>query len=235
MKKKCVVLIISLIFLLSTGLSVSAAEIFIFKGQSEKFVTDITGDTDGFTEMLPGETRTVNLSLKNEDSSEIKFYMSAEILDNIASKTADSQAVYTFIISKNGTPFFSTIIGGGTTKNSSVGDQYLDESNNILLDTLSQGQSDQISITLELDGNSTGNSYMKKTGEIQLVFTASTPDSPIQGGGVVQQIIKRITNNGRSPGTGLMGSNRQLYLILAGAGVVIIAVILMIIKKKKED
>lgn len=35
----------------------------------------------------------------------MRFYMSAEILDNIASKTADSQAVYDFVISKTASPF----------------------------------------------------------------------------------------------------------------------------------
>lgn len=104
------------------GLSASAAETITFRGQAEKFVTSVDGDVETFTDMLPDETRTVSLTLKNEDSSEMKFYMSAEILDNIASKTADSQAVYDFVISKNGQPFFTTIIGGGTAKNTSAAD-----------------------------------------------------------------------------------------------------------------
>ena len=236
MKKKSITLIITLALLLTTGLSAYAAETITFKGQAEKFVTSVDGDAESFNDMLPGEKRTVSLNLKNEDSGEMKFYMSAEILDNIASKTADSQAVYDFVISKNGEPFFTTIIGGGTAKNTSAGEKYLDESNNILLDTLSQGQSDKIDISLELEGNSTGNSYMNQTGEIQLVFTASTPDNPT-GGNIIERLVQSITNPGATgPNTGLNGVSP--YIIIACVCVVIAVVaiiILVVLRKKKEE
>ena len=236
MKKKIVTLLITAALLLATGLSASAAETITFKGQAEKFVTSVDGDVETFTDMLTGETRTVSLTLKNEDSSEMKFYMSAEILDNIASKTADSQAVYDFVISKNGQPFFTTIIGGGTAKNTSAGEKYLDESNNILLDTLARGQSDVIDISLTLEGNSTGNSYMEKTGQIQLVFTASTPDNPA-GGTNVERLVQAITHPGATgPNTGLNGGSP--YLLIAGACVVIavvVIIILIVTRKKKEE
>ena len=41
MKKKCITLIITLALLLATGLTASAAETITFKGQAEKFVTDV--------------------------------------------------------------------------------------------------------------------------------------------------------------------------------------------------
>lgn len=237
MKKKIVTLLITAALLLATGLSASAAETITFRGQAEKFVTSVDGDVETFTDMLPGETRTVSLTLKNEDSSEMKFYMSAEILDNIASKTADSQAVYDFVISKNGQPFFTTIIGGGTARNTSAGEKYLDESNNILLDTLARGQSDVIDIRLTLEGNSTGNSYMEKTGQIQLVFTASTPDNPAGGTNVVERLVQAITHSGATgPNTGLNGGSP--YLLIAGACVVIavvVIIILIVTRKKKEE
>lgn len=237
MKKKIVTLLITAALLLATGLNASAAETIIFKGQAEKFVTSVDGDVETFTDMLPGETRTVSLTLKNEDNSEMKFYMSAEILDNIASKTADSQAVYDFVISKNGQPFFTTIIGGGTAKNTSAGEKYLDESNNILLDTLARGQSDVIDISLTLEGNSTGNSYMEKTGQIQLVFTASTPDNPAGGTNVIERLVQAITHPGATgPNTGLNGGSP--YLLIAGACVVIavvVIIILIVTRKKKEE
>ena len=92
MKKKIVTLLITAALLLATGLSASAAETITFRGQAEKFVTSVDGDVETFTDMLPGETRTVSLTLKNEDSSE------------------------------NGQPFFTTIIGGGTAQNTSAGE-----------------------------------------------------------------------------------------------------------------
>lgn len=186
--------------------------------------------------MLPGEKRTVSLTLKNEDSSEMKFYMSAEILDNIASKTADSQAVYDFVISKNGQPFFTTIIGGGTAKNTSAGEKYLDESNNILLDTLTQGQSDVIDISLELEGNSTGNSYMQQTGEIQFVFTASTPDNPAGGGNIIERLVQSITNPGATgPNTGLKGVSPYLIVTCVCVLIAVVAIVILMVSRKKKE
>lgn len=239
MKKKCITLIITLALLLATGLTASAAETITFKGQAEKFVTDVSGDAESFDNMLPGEKRTISLTLKNEDSSEMRFYMSAEILDNIASKTADSQAVYDFVISKNGQPFFTTIIGGGTAKNTSAGEKYLDESNNILLDTLAQGQSDVIDISLELEGNSTGNSYMKQTGEIQLVFTASTTDpaAPGSGGGnVIERLVQSITNPGAAgPNTGLNGVSPYLIVACVCVLIAVVAIVILMVSRKKKE
>lgn len=240
MKKKCITLLITLALLLATGLTASAAETITFKGQAEKFVTDVSGDAESFDDMLPGEKRTISLTLKNEDSSEMKFYMSAEILDNIASKTADSQAVYDFVISKNGQPFFTTIIGGGTAKNTSAGEKYLDESNNILLDTLAQGQSDVIDISLELEGNSTGNSYMKQTGEIQLVFTASTTDPAAPGssggGNVIERLVQSITNPGATgPNTGLKGVSPYLIVACVCVLIAVVAIVIFIVSRKKKE
>lgn len=238
MKKKCITLLITLALLLATGLTASAAETITFKGQAEKFVTDVSGDAKSFDDMLPGEKRTISLTLKNEDSSEMKFYMSAEILDNIASKTADSQAVYDFVISKNGQPFFTTIIGGGTAKNTSAGEKYLDESNNILLDTLAQGQSDVIDISLELEGNSTGNSYMKQTGEIQLVFTASTidPAAPGGGGNVIERLVQSITNPGATgPNTGLKGVSPYLIVACVCVLIAVVAIVIFMVSRKKKE
>lgn len=237
MKKKCITLLITLALLLAAGLTATAAETITFKGQAEKFVTDVSGSGETFDDMLPGEKRTVSLTLKNEDSSEMKFYMSAEILDNIASKTADSQAVYDFIISKNGQPFFTTIIGGGTAKNTSAGEKYLDESNNILLDTLTQGQSDVIDISLELEGNSTGNSYMQQTGEIQLVFTASTPDNPAGGGGnIIERLVQSITNPGATgPNTGLNGVSPYLIAACVCILIAVVVIIILIVSRKKKE
>ncbi|MGL6293112.1 hypothetical protein, partial [Eubacterium aggregans] len=146
MKKRCIPFILTAVFLLATMGTVLAegGEVITFKGEAEKFVYSMDGDfsTQGFTDLQPGEDRTLTLILKNDGSREMSFYMSVEILDNIAEKTADSQAVYDFSIAKNGTTFFSTVIGGGSAYNQSVGREYLQEDNNILLDTLAVGAQD---------------------------------------------------------------------------------------------
>lgn len=240
MKKKIIAgLVTALLIVCSVGTAFAQDNPTVtFKGESEKFVESVTGDTS-FTNMEPGETRTMNLTLKNEDASEMSFFMSAEILKNIAETTADKQSVYDFSIAKNGTVFFSTVIGGGEAYNKSVGKEYLTSDNNILLDNLSQGQSDVITVTLSLDGDSTNGSsttsgdtlntsgYMDKTGQIQFVFSAATPVTP--GGSVVQTITNYVNQNVNT------GIGASVTGIVIGAILIAVAVILIVKRRKAGE
>lgn len=210
-------------------------KVITFRGGAEKFVTDISGSTaeNGFTNMEPGEMRTLNLTVANADSADMKFYMSAEILDNIAEK-GTKNAVYDLTISKNGTEIFAAVIGGENGNNISVGKEYLTEDNNILLDTLSKGESTQIAIALKLDGNSTDNAYMEQSGTIQLAFGVETPTSPAP-----ETVIRRTTSYVqaaatqvvRAAKTGDATTIRGLVILAAVMATLIIAVI---VRRKKS-
>lgn len=239
MKKAAAFLLcLAILFAGSAPAFAEGTKTIIFKGEAEKFVTNISGDVQqlGFTNMQPGDERSLTLTLRNDDAQKMTFYMSAEILDNIAEKTADGQAVYDFVISRNGEVFFSTVIGGGQAYNQTVGDQYLDASNNILLDTLGKGESNTVTITLKLDGDSAGNSYMNQTGQIQLVFTVATP-TPNEPVTVINNITKYITGQGttvtqNSPYTGLSSPWLWISVVLIAAAVIVLVVIN---KRKRKD
>ena len=187
--------------------------------------------TQGFTDLQPGEDRTLTLILKNDGSREMSFYMSAEILDNIAEKTADSQAVYDFSIAKNGTTFFSTVIGGGSAYNQSVGREYLQEDNNILLDTLAVGAQDRVTVAIKLDGQSAENSYMDKTGKIQLVFNAGYPVTP--GQSMIKTVTQYITGERSIVNTGVGGAS--MAAIVIGVALIILAVVLIVKRRKRGE
>jgi hypothetical protein len=241
MKKKIIVgLVTALLIVCSVGTAFAQdSPLITFKGESEKFVESVTGDTS-FTNMEPGETRTMNLTLKNEDASEMSFFMSAEILDNIAAATGtNGTAVYDFTLAKNGEVFFSTVIGDGKV-NTSIGKEYLSSDNNILLDNLSQGQSDVITVTLALDGDSTNGTstmstgdtlntsgYMNKEGQIQFVFSAATPVTP--GGSVVQTITNYVNQNVNT------GIGASVTGIVIGAILIAVAVILIVKRRKAGE
>ncbi|MEF9946175.1 MAG: LPXTG cell wall anchor domain-containing protein [Lachnospiraceae bacterium] len=234
MKKKLLTAVLTTFLVLSSAMSAVAADskVVTFKGEAEKFVVGVEGNAQkGFTDMEPGESRELKLTLANEDSQEMKFYMSAEILDNIAEK-ADQNAVYNFDISKNGAVFFSTIIGGNSKNNISVGKEYLDGNNNILLDTLAKGEKDQISIALTLDGDSAGNAYMSQSGSVQLVFTASTPENETKTirntvtkylGGATTNVVKTIKT----------GDTFSIGLLVV-FGISLVAVIILLIARRKK-
>lgn len=235
MKKKFWTAAFMAVVWISSAFIVNAADYktITFKGQAEKFVTEIGGSAqNGFSDMEPGESRDLQLTLKNDHTDEMQFYMSAEILDNIAVK-ADKNAVYDFEISKNEEIFFTAVIGGGNERNISQGEEQLTGDNNILLDTLKKGEENKIMITLTLDGDSAENLYMSQSGEIQFLFTVAAPDDSgtvvhqtvtkyLQGAG--QKIIKRVKT----------GDNISVG-IFAAAAISLLVIIAVIIKKRKEE
>jgi len=238
MRKTITAIMITLVMIVSAG-AVYAADSFVFQGSSQKFVTDVSGTAgSGFDNMEPGESRDLSLTLTNADSNDTNFYMSAEILKNIAEQ-GDKNAIYDFSIAKNGTVFFDTVIGGSSSdkQNISIGSEYLQEDNTILLDTLSKGQKDTITISLKLDGDSAENAYMNQSGKIQLVFSAGSPVTPSPGN-IVNTIVRYVTGQGTvttvNVNTGVQGAMTPIIiaLVLLAAAIIII---FAVFKKKRRD
>ena len=207
--------------------SANAAETSItYSGDQDKFQIADSSATN-FDNMMPGEERTVKVNLTNNDQDNLNFYMSSDIIDNIAEK-GDKDAVYDFSIAKDGKSFFSTVIGG--TDSNTVGKEYLTDDNRILLANLDKGEATTVSITLKLDGDSTGNAYMNQSGEIKFVFTVgthvtttTTTSGPVQN--IYNTIYKYVKTGDATP-------------ILTFVGLMVVALIGIVVfgkKKKKEE
>lgn len=200
-----------------------------FQGDAKAFVTNVSGDE--FTGMVPGEERTLTLSLNNEHSSAIKFYMSAEILDNIA-ESGDKMAVYDFTIAKNGQVFFTTVIGGEEKYNISTGKDYLTTDNHILLDSLAKGENTELSISLKLDGSSAGNTYQSQQGDFQLKFSVEKAPMAVNQETTDEQkqykntIIQRIKTGDALP----IG----IFVVLTIASMTVILAVLVNNKKNRK-
>ena len=239
MKKLCFIGAVLIAMLAFVCTPAFAAENLVFQGDTQKFVKDVSGSaTGGFTGMAPGETRDLTLTLTNSDKQNVDFFMSAEILNNIAEQ-GDQNAVYDFNISKNGQVFFSTVIGGSSQdkQNISIGAEYLTEDNNILLDTMVPGQSDTVSISLKLDGDSTDDSYQAKEGKVQFVFSAGAPVSN-DGGTLINRIVKTVTrgSSSSSPDTGVNGGAMLMVaLLLVVVAIVLIAAVVVRRKRNEGD
>lgn len=167
--------------LISAGTQVMAAsrDVITFDGNAREFVTQISGDLEnGFEEMLPGETRTLNLEVKNEASEELKFFLSSDILKTDLAEQGDRKAVYDFQIKRDQEPFFQAVLGGEEEQNVSAGKEYLMDDSSILLAQLEKGESTDLQIAISLDGDSMGNEYMNASGSMELRFRAETPDAP---------------------------------------------------------
>lgn len=221
MKKKLLVIVLSLFTLVLTCGTVNGQEetIFVFEDDSNKFISQ-EGTSPGFEDMLPGETRKVTIVLRNDDQDKMDFFMSAEILDNIAEK-GDKNAIYDFTIARDGEVFFTSVIGG--RDDTTIGKEYLTADNNIKLATLTKGEESKVTISLTLDGDSTENAYMNQDGQIKLKFSVGTP---VENMGEAQTVIQRVVNYVKT------GDNAPI-LILSGLLIVSLGVIIVISKKKK--
>ncbi|MEG0590942.1 MAG: hypothetical protein RR496_04760, partial [Lachnospiraceae bacterium] len=76
MKKKLLTAVLTTFLVLSSAMSAVAADskVVTFKGEAEKFVVGVEGNAQkGFTDMEPGESRELKLTLANEDSQEIRI------------------------------------------------------------------------------------------------------------------------------------------------------------------
>ncbi len=217
----------SLLPAMTVGATGSTSNGIVFDGNTEQFVTDLQGT--GFTGLLPGETKEVSFVVTNDDPSELRFYMSAALLDNIAA-SGDGSAVYDFDMYRNNetAPFFSAVVG--KTVDISAGADLMNANNKILVDALNQGESASVRIALHLDG-ATENSYQDQVGNIQLQFSVETIDPAP----TVTETITQTVTGGDSVKTGDDSQTQIfLYMGLAVAAAVAMGTLLVALKKKNR-
>lgn len=221
MKSKLFGIVLSIATVMLSCAPVVAAQdtLVTFEGDSQKFITQ-EGSSEGFEDMQPGETRSVTVRLKNDNNSTMDFFMSTEILDNIAEK-GNKDAVYDFSISRDSDTFFATVIGAS---GNTIGEEYLTDDNNIKLATLAKGEESLVTVSLSLDGDSTENTYMNQEGQIKLKFSAGTP---VENLGETQTIIQRVVNYVKT-------GDSAPYVLMGGLLVVSALGIIVFVKKSKK-
>lgn len=220
--------------LIGSAFPVSAADadVITFDGNAKQFVTNISGDLEnGFENMLPGEQRTLRLELENQSSEELKFFMSSDILQTDIAEKGDKQAVYDFMIARDGEAFFEAVIGGENEQNISIGKEYLTEDRNILLATLKKGQSTVVEISIALDGDSMGNTYMNTEGALSLRFSAETPEGATT---IVQTVTKQVKQTATRVVRTVRTGDTFPVAVLTAMGVSLIVIVGILVKKRKE-
>lgn len=241
--KKIVLTALTALLTLGQTLPALAADTVITLDGSARDFVKVESDQD-FQNMEPGEIRTAEITLSNSSDSEMSFYISGEIVSNLADVgDEDQNAIYDLQLFKGGesSPFFDGTIGSAKNKEleqSETGLNYLKD--DTLLATLKKGESTRVTIQIQLDGDSTNNAYENKAGVIKLNISASIPT--VNDPGTViktekktitkQNIIQRLITVKTGDGTPI-----GLIAVIGGAAVILIIVLLVIkrIRSKKED
>ena len=236
---KIIITALTALLVLGQAIPALAADTVITLDASARDFVKMESDED-FQGMEPGEQRTAEITLTNSANDEMSFYISGEIVNNLADTGDEDQwAVYDLLLYKGteDTPFFEGTIGSAKNKElerSETGLNYLKD--DTLLATLKKGESTTVRIMLKLDGDSTGNSYENKAGEMKLNISASIPTvndpGTIKKTVTKQNIIQKLVNVKTGDGTPI-----GMIILIAGAAVLVI-IILLVIKhrrSKKEE
>lgn len=138
-----------------------------FDGDAEDFIfLDGSQDLfDNFKNIMPGEVRTQNIVLKNDDHRELRFYLSADVLDSLDTDTS-GLSVYNITITNEG--------------------------EDTLLASLQKGETTTVTMTLEVNGDSMDNTYQNREGLIKFNFSVEELDDQSTIVEVVRNVYESI-------------------------------------------
>jgi hypothetical protein len=197
--------------------------------------------------LLPGDSITFILALKNDDSQSTDWWMTNKVLSSFEDNSVANGGAYTYELIYTGADgtqnilYSSETVGGDTA----IGGEGLHEATGALedyfyLDTLGAGQSGSITLEVALDGETQGNDYQNTLASLQLNFavelsTKSSGQSETVGSGSNTNTAQKTTTRQKAVKT---GDDTQLlpYVIgMAVSGVIVLIVAILILKKSKKE
>ena len=172
-----------------------------------------------FKNIMPGEVRTQNIVLKNDDHRELRFYLSADVLDSLDTDTS-GLSVYNITITNEGEEFYNGTLDDLAALSSGR------MSEDTLLASLQKGETTTVTMTLEVNGDSMDNTYQNREGLIKFNFSVEELDDQSTIVEVVRNVYESIKTGDATVIAPLLG-------LVAVSG---FAVIFLLKKKKhKED
>ncbi len=139
-----------------------------YEGDAEKFIF-VDGNSsifENFKDIAPGEVRTQKITLTNNDSERMRFFMKTTATDELG----DADAVFIITISRDGTELYSGTIQGLRELSSGAMEDSL------MLADLSKGESANVEMTLEVDETLPSDvGYENQQTDIQFIFAVDNP------------------------------------------------------------
>ena len=198
------------------------AEDFIFLDGSQDLFDNfknINVKNGRLKNIMPGEVRTQNIVLKNDDHRELRFYLSADVLDSLDTDTS-GLSVYNITITNEGEEFYNGTLDDLAALSSGR------MSEDTLLASLQKGETTTVTMTLEVNGDSMDNTYQNREGLIKFNFSVEELDDQSTIVEVVRNVYESIKTGDATVIAPLLG-------LVAVSG---FAVIFLLKKKKhKED
>lgn len=217
-----------------TGMTAKAED---FKG-SQNWLADFTGDkiesnftsaemADEILQILPGDTITLEVSIKNSSEDKTDWYMTNEVLETLEeSKDSAEGGAYTYILTYKGTDGTETVLYSSETVggegSGAEGLEGLHQATDSLedyffLERLDKGAQGTVTLFVELDGETQGNDYQSTLARLKMNFA-----------------VEEVTARTVTIQTG-DASNIMLYAGIALASGIVLFVIAFINAKRRSE
>jgi hypothetical protein len=242
MKKRCLGLALALVFAVVLGQTALAESYTGTAGWTVAFTPQKTMDSNFRTADLdeavsglqPGDDIVFTVALENQYQETTDWWMTNEVLYSLEDRSANGATgggAYTYVLSytdKNGltTDLFSSDTVGGDTV--SPGGEGLHQATNALedyfyLDTLTQGQSGYITLSIALDGETQGNDYQDTLADLQMNFAVE----------LATQNGKPVDPNSRS--LIRTGDTTPIWPYAAGLAVGLVVLVVAVVRLRREE
>lgn len=191
------------------------------------------------SDIQPGDTARMAVTLSNENSRSTDWYMTTKILRSLEEAAENAKGgAYTYTLTytdpaNETTTFFSSdTVGGESSAGENVGLHEVSDisSEYFYLGTLTKGQEGLVQLDIMLDGETQGNSYQDTLADLSMDFAVEfTPDSG--------EPIKNIVNVGRTAGFAQTGDQFMVIMCVMGgiAALGLIVLIIAIIGRRKGN
>ena len=235
-----------------------------------KYVSDYLNDSTGeggvkvneaiqqaLNSMEPGDSATINFTLKNEYGNPVDWYMLNDTLkpfekdsrvDESGKRTVDGgnytyQLLYKNSHGENVDLYDSATVGGDNSQGLEDATNALDDPNMFKLDTFNPGDTSTLSMHFEIDGETQKNNYQDVLGQLQVRFGAQrdVPEKkePQHKEEEVKKVEKVIRRSRRTVYTPYTGDTSNLpYFVLAElilANLLIVIVWSYIIYRRRQE
>lgn len=256
MKKKILCLAMMALMVIGTPLTAHAEHYEASKNWNVSF--DGSKMQDNFTNaqvtetilnIQPGDSITVQINLKNNDSKKTDWYLNNAVLQTLEdSNDVAEGGAYTYLLKYHDPSgaetvlFDSKVLGGegDTTKRGEGLEQatFGRTEEYVYLDRLTGGEAGYVSLYIELDGETQGNAYQETLAELQMNFAVEPINDEVIVKKEVKEETKQVVVTKYVTTMVKTGDNAQLVLFSAVtlvSGLALLGFAFMGMKKRRQQ
>lgn len=243
MKKKLLCLIMMTLMILGSTMT-AHAEDFVgskdwtidFDGKNMNSNFQSSEMTQDILNILPGDSITLQVNIKNTDWRRSDWYMTNEVVESLEDSSAAEGGAYTYIltyIAPDGAEtvlYSSETVGGEGASGDGLHQATVGLEDYFYLDRLDTDEKAQIRLYVKLDGETQGNDYQDTLAKVRMNFAVERVYEDVITETITQTKVVTLSNVVKTGDT----SPIVLFSALALASGVVLLVVAMVAMKRKN-